>query len=105
MIVKTIFSFSCYSSLYTAFTILIAYRGLDTVLVTTKYIKIIISGIIVVIVVTFIHQSESSSDSNLNFTLTIQSILLFLLIVEIIYKFVNLFGFQLGGSLILFRLK
>ena len=70
MIVKVIFSFSYYSSLYTAFAVL-ACRGLDTILVATKYIRIVIGGVIIAIVVTFIHQSGSLSDGNLNFTLTI----------------------------------
>ena len=92
MIVKAIFSSSCCSSLYIAFAIS-AYRGLDTALVATKYIKIVISGVIITIIVTFIHQSGSLSDNNLNFILTIQSILLSLLMVKIIYKFINLFSF------------
>ena len=71
MIVKAIFSFGHCSSLYTAFAALIVYRGLDTALIAIKYIKIIISAIIVTIVVVFIYQLGSSSDSNLNFTLTI----------------------------------
>ena len=71
MTVKAIFSFSHCSSLYTAFAALIVYRGLDTALAATKCIKIVISGIVITIIVTFIHQLESLSDSNLNFTLTI----------------------------------
>ena len=47
------------------------YKKLDTALTATKCIKIVISGVVVAIVVTFIHQSGSLSDSNLNFTLTI----------------------------------
>ena len=71
MTVKAIFSFSCCSSLYIVFAVLTVYRGLDTVLAATKYIKIVISSVIVAIVVTFIHQLGSLSDSNLNFALTI----------------------------------
>ena len=70
MIVKAIFSSSYCSSLYTAFAIS-ACGGLDTALVATEYIRIVISGVIITIVVTFIHQSGSLSDSDLNFTLTI----------------------------------
>ena len=71
MIVKVIFNSSHCSSLYTAFAALTVYRGLDTVLIATKCIRIVISGVIVAIVVTFIYQLGSLSDSNLNFTLTI----------------------------------
>ena len=71
MIAKAIFSFGRCSSLYTVFAALIAYKGLDTALAATKYIGIVIGAIIVTIVVTFIHQSGSLSNSNLNFTLTI----------------------------------
>ena len=62
-----IFSFNYCSSLYTAFAVLV-YRGLDTVLAA---IRIVIGGVIIAIVVTFIHQLGSLSDSNLNFALTI----------------------------------
>ena len=55
MIVKVIFSFNHCSSLYTVFAVLIVYKGLDTVLVATKCIEIVISSIIVIIVVTFIY--------------------------------------------------
>ena len=55
MIVKVIFSSSHCSSLYTAFAILIVYKKLDTALAATKYIKIVIGGIVVAIIVTFIH--------------------------------------------------
>ena len=68
MIVKAIFSPSYCSSLYTAFAALIARRGLNTALTA---IRIIIGGVVIAIVVTFIHQSGSLSDSNLNFALTI----------------------------------
>ena len=71
MTAKAIFSFSRCSFLYTAFTALIVYRGLDTALAVIKCIGIVISGIIVAVVVAFIYQSGSSSNSNLNFTLTI----------------------------------
>ena len=91
--------------MYTAFAALTVRRGLDTALAATKCIRIIISGVVVAIVVIFIHQLGSSSDSNLNFTLTIQSILLSLLIVEIIYKIIKLFSFQSGGRLMPFRLR
>ena len=62
-----IFSSSYCSSLYIAFAVS-AYGGLDTVLTA---IRIVIGSIVVTIVVTFIHQSGSSSDSNLNFALII----------------------------------
>ena len=68
MTVKAIFSPNYYSSLYTAFAALTAYKGLNTALVA---IRIVISGVVIAIVVTFIHQSGSSIDSNLNFALTI----------------------------------
>ena len=68
MTAKVIFSFSHCSSLYTAFAALTVYRELDTVLIT---IRIIISGVIIAVIITFIHQLRSSSDSNLNFALTI----------------------------------
>ena len=55
MIAKAIFSLNYYSSLYTAFAALIVYKRLDTALATTKYIKFVISGIIVTIIITFIH--------------------------------------------------
>ena len=71
MTAKVIFSFSHCSSLYTAFAALTVCKGLDTALAAAKFIGIIISGIIVAIVVAFIHQLGSLSDSNLNFTLTI----------------------------------
>ena len=70
--VKVIFSSSYYSSLYTAFTILVC-GGLDTALAA---IRIVISSVIIAVIITFIHQSGSLSNSNLNFILTIQSILL-----------------------------
>ena len=70
IIVKAIFNPSYCSSLYTAFAVLVC-GGLDTALIVTKCIKIVISGIIIIIVITFIHQLGSSSDSNLNFVLTI----------------------------------
>ena len=104
MIVKAIFTSSYYSSLYTAFAASVC-RGLNTALAAAECIRIIIGGIIVTIVVIFIHQSGSLSNSNLNFTLTIQSILLSPLMVEIICKIVNSFSFQPEGSLILFKLK
>ena len=50
------------------FAVLTAYKGLDIVLIT---IRIVISGIVITIVVTFIHQLGSLSDNNLNFALTI----------------------------------
>ena len=93
MTVKVIFSSGCCSFLYTAFAALIAYRGLNTILAAAKYIKIIISGIIVAVIIAFIHQLGSLSNNNLNFTLIIQSILLSLLMVEIIYKIIKLFNF------------
>ena len=71
MIVKAIFSFSYCSSLYTAFAALTVYRGLNTALAAAEYIKIVIGSLVVTIVVAFIYQSGSSSNSNLNFTLTI----------------------------------
>ena len=71
MTVKVIFSSSYCSSLYIVFAALTVYKGLDTILVATKCIKIVIGGVIVVIVVTFIYQLGSLSNSNLNFTLTI----------------------------------
>ena len=71
MIVKAIFSFSCCSFLYIVFAVLTVCRGLDTALAAIKYIRIIISSIVVVIIVAFIHQLGSLSNSNLNFTLTI----------------------------------
>ena len=80
-------------------------RGLDTILAATKCIKIVIGGVVVAIVVAFIYQLGSLSNSNLNFILTIQSILLSLLMVEIIYKIISLFSFQLEGKLMLFGLR
>ena len=71
MTAKAIFSFSRYSSLYTAFAALTVHKGLDTALAAVKYIRIIIGGIVVGIIITFIYQSGSLSDSNLNFALTI----------------------------------
>ena len=71
----------------------LVYRGLNTALAVTECIRIVIGGIIVAIVVTFIYQLGSLSNSNLNFVLIIQSILLFLLMVEIIYKIISSFGF------------
>ena len=53
------------------FTALTIYRGLDTALVAAECIRIIINGIIVTIVITFIHQLGSLSNSDLNFALTI----------------------------------
>ena len=47
------------------------YRGLDTALAATECIGIVIGGIVVAVVVAFIYQLGSSSDSNLNFALTI----------------------------------
>ena len=67
MIVKVIFISNSCSSLYIAFAVS-AYGGLDTVLTA---IRIVIGSIVVTIVVTFIHQSGSLNDSDLNFTLTI----------------------------------
>ena len=67
MTVKAIFSSNYCSSLYIAFAVLV-YGGLDTALAA---IGIVISGIVIAVVVTFIHQSGSSSDNNLNFALTI----------------------------------
>ena len=81
------------------------HKELNTALTATKYIGIVISSIVIAVVITFIYQLGSLSDSNLNFALTIQSILLSPLMVEIIYKIISLFSFQLGGKLILFRLK
>ena len=52
------------------FAVLI-YGGLDTALVAIKCIRIVIGGIVVAIVITFIYQLGSSSDSNLNFILII----------------------------------
>ena len=71
MTVKVIFNLSCCSSLYIVFAALIVYRGLDTALAVTEYIRIVINSVIVAVVVTFIHQSGSLSDNNLNFALTI----------------------------------
>ena len=71
MTAKAIFSSSRCSSLYTAFAALTVYKGLNTALTATKCIGIVISGIIVTIIVTFIHQLGSLSDNNLNFALTI----------------------------------
>ena len=68
--VKAIFSSSYCSSSYTAFAASVC-RGLDTTLAANKCIEIVIGGIVIAVVVTFIHQSGSSSDSNLNFALTI----------------------------------
>ena len=48
-----------------------AYRGLNTALAAAKYIRIIINSIVVAVVVAFIHQLGSLSNSNLNFALTI----------------------------------
>ena len=70
MTVKVIFSFSCCSSLYIAFAILV-YGELDTVLAAAKCIKIVIGGVVVAIVVTFIYQLKGLNDSDLNFVLTI----------------------------------
>ena len=70
MTVKAIFSFSYYSSLYTAFAVSVC-GELDTVLAATKCIRIVIGGVVVAIVVAFIYQSGSLSDSNLNFVLII----------------------------------
>ena len=53
------------------FAALTVYRGLDTALTATKCIKIVISGVVVAVIVTFIYQLGSSSNSDLNFTLTI----------------------------------
>ena len=53
------------------FAVLIVYRGLDTALAATEYIGIVIGSVVVIIVVVFIHQSGSLSDSDLNFILTI----------------------------------
>ena len=71
MTAKVIFSFGRCSSSYTAFAALIVRGGLDTALAAVECIRIVISGIVVTIVVTFIHQLGSLSDSNLNFVLTI----------------------------------
>ena len=71
MTAKVIFSSGCCSSLYIAFAALTVYRGLDTALTAAKYIRIVIGGIVVVIVVAFIYQLGSLSNSNLNFALTI----------------------------------
>ena len=67
MTVKVTFSFSYYYSLYTVFAVSVC-GGLNTALAA---IRIIIGGIIITVVITFIHQLESLSDSNLNFALTI----------------------------------
>ena len=67
MIAKVIFSSGHCSSLYIAFAVLTVCRGLDTALVAAKCIGIVINSIIIA----FIHQSESLSDSDLNFALTI----------------------------------
>ena len=50
------------------FAVLTACRGLDTVLAA---IRIVIGGVVVAVVIIFIYQSGSLSDSDLNFTLTI----------------------------------
>ena len=50
------------------FVILIVYKGFDTVLAA---IRIVIGGVVVAVVIIFIYQSGSLSDSDLNFTLTI----------------------------------
>ena len=63
--------FRLISSLYIVFAALTVRRGLDTTLTATKYIKIVISGVVVTVIVTFIHQLGSLSNNNLNFTLTI----------------------------------
>ena len=68
MTVKVIFIPSYCSSLYTAFAVLTAYKGLNIILAA---IKIIISGVVVAVVVIFIYQLGSLSDSDLNFILTI----------------------------------
>ena len=54
MIVKVIFSSSYCSSLYTAFAVSV-YKGLDTALVANKCIRIVIGGIVITIVIIFIH--------------------------------------------------
>ena len=71
MTVKVIFSSGHCSSLYIVFAALIVYRGLDTALTAAECIGIIISGIVVAVIVTFIYQLGSSSNSNLNFALII----------------------------------
>ena len=71
MTVKVIFNLSCCSSLYIVFAALTVYRELDTVLVAAECIRIIINGVVVTVVVVFIYQLGSLSNSNLNFALTI----------------------------------
>ena len=71
MTVKVIFSSSYCSSLYIVFAVLTVCKELDTVLIAAKCIKIVIGGVVVIIVVTFIHQLGSLSNSNLNFALII----------------------------------
>ena len=51
-------------------------RSLSIINTALAAIGIVISGIVIAVVVTFIHQSGSLSNSDLNFALTIQSILL-----------------------------
>jgi hypothetical protein len=41
--------------LYTAFAALTVYKGLDTVLAAAECIKIVIGGVVVAIVITFIY--------------------------------------------------
>ena len=71
MIVKATFSSGHCSSSYTAFAALTVHKGLDTALAAAKCIRIVIGGIIVAMVVAFIHQLGSSSNSDLNFASTI----------------------------------
>ena len=54
VIVKAIFNPSYCSSLYTAFAVSV-YGGLDTALIATKCIRIVIGGVVITIVITFIH--------------------------------------------------
>ena len=71
MTVKVIFSSGHCSSSYIAFAALTVHKGLDTALAAAKYIGIVIGGVVVTVIVTFIHQLESLSNSDLNFALTI----------------------------------
>ena len=69
--VKVISSFGCCSFLYIVFAVLIVCRGLDIALAAVKYIRIVIGGVVVAIVIALIYQLGSLSNSNLNFALTI----------------------------------
>ena len=53
------------------FAVLIVCGELDTVLAAAECIRIVIGGVVVAVIVAFIHQSGSLSNSDLNFALTI----------------------------------